>query len=83
MHARDTALKAQVYRLGWMTATLMLTKVVWCMGEVLKPRAWSKALGWCGDLKERVDNCDPTVSPKPHWWQQRFFLTNNDFSLGP
>ena len=50
------------------------------MGEVLEPRAWSKALGRCADFKEQVDTCDPAMSPKPHWWQHLFFLTNSDCS---
>ena len=48
-----------------MTTKFVPTRVVWCMGEVLEPRTWSKALAWCADIKERVDKCDPTVSPKP------------------
>ena len=32
------------------------------LAGVLEPRAWSKALEWCAHLKERVDNCDATVS---------------------
>ena len=57
-------------------------EVVWCTGEVLEPRAWSKALAWCDNLKQRVDKCDRTMSPEPHWWQRSFFffLTNSDCS---
>ena len=50
------------------------------MGEVLEPRACSKALGWCAGLKQRVDKCDPTVAPKPHWWQRSFFVKDSDCS---
>ena len=57
-------------------------EVVWCTGEVVEPMASSNALGWCANLKERVDKCDPTMSPKPHWWQRSFFLTNSGFSSG-
>ena len=35
------------------------------MGEGTEPRSLSKALGWCANLKERVDKCDRTMSPKP------------------
>ena len=47
-------------------------EVVWCMGGVLKPRAWSKALAWCDNLKQRVDKSDRTMLPKLHWWQRLF-----------
>ena len=43
-------------------------EVVWCMREVLEPRAWSQALAWCDNLEQRVDKCDRSMSPKPHWW---------------
>ena len=52
------------------------------MGEVLEPRAWSQALDWCDDLKQRMDKCDRSMSRKPHWWQRSFFLTNSDCSSG-
>ena len=55
-------------------------EVVWCMGEALESRVWSKALQWCGHLKERVDNCDATMSPKPHSWQFSSFFTSSDSS---
>ena len=80
---RNAVLKAQVSKLGWMMDDRRICayqEVVWCTGEVLEQRAWSKALGWCADLKEQVDSCDPTMSPKPHWWQHSFFVTKNDCS---
>ena len=49
-------------------------EVVRCMGEVLEPRAWSKALAWYDNLKQRVDKCDRMMAPKPHWWQRSFFF---------
>ena len=49
-------------------------EVVWCMGEVLEPRAWSQALDWCDDLKQRMDKCDHSMSRKPHGWQHSFFF---------
>ena len=57
-------------------------EVVGCMGEVLEPRAWSQALAWCDDLKQRMDKCDRSMSGKPHWWQCSFFFTNSDCSSG-
>ena len=57
-------------------------EVVWCMGEVLAPRAWSQALDWCDDLKQRVDKCDRLMSRNLHWWQRSFFFTNSEFSSG-
>ena len=48
----NAVLKAQASKLGWMTATFVATKkFVWCMGEMLRLRAWSQALEWCDDLK--------------------------------
>ena len=58
-------------------------EVVLCMGEVLEPRASSKALAWYGNLKQSADKCDCTMSSKPHWWQRScFFFTNSDCCLG-
>ena len=57
-------------------------EVVWCMGEVLAPRASSQALDWCDDLKQRMDKSDRSMSRKPHWWDRSFFFTNSDCSSG-
>ena len=57
-------------------------EVVWCMGDVLEPRAQSEAQDGCTHLKERVDNCDAILSPKPYCWRCSFFLTNSDGRLG-
>ena len=65
---------AHASKLGCMTATFAYPEVVWCMGEVLEPRAWSKALDWCDNLKQCVDMCDHSMSPKPHWWQRLVFF---------
>ena len=29
-----------------------------------------------------MDKYDPTMSPKPHWWQCSFFVTNSNCSSG-
>ena len=77
----DAVLKAPASKLGWMTATFCAyQEVVWCIGEVLEPRAWSQALDWCDDLKQCMDKCDCSMLRKPHWWQRSFFLTNSDCS---
>ena len=52
-----------------------------CMGEIFAPRASSKALIWCLQLKVQIDNCDATVSPKPYWWRCSFFLTINNCTI--
>ena len=57
-------------------------EVVWCMREVLEPRAWSQALAWCDNLEQRVDKCDRLMSPNLHWWQRSFFFMNSDCSSG-
>ena len=51
--SHDAVLRAHASKLAWMDDHHICAyqEVVWCMGEVLEPRAWSQALAWCDDLK--------------------------------
>ena len=71
----DAILKAHASKLGWMTPTFVRTKKLSGAWE----RAWSQALDWCDDIKQRMDKCDHSLSHKPHSWQRSlFFLRHND-----
>ena len=63
-------------RIGYITCD------VYGVPDALERGEKSDVAHMCANLKQHVDKCDPTMSPKPHWWQRSFYLTNSDCSSG-